>query len=199
MNLPPALRLALIPIGVAIAHKGLSYYSEEMTRLDAEISARVARLAGEDQGDAAEPAEPAGPQDFPCDPPSSRSPGEDFAAAAPAPSRRRTRIGNVLAVLSGVAVGVYAYRRSERWLIERAEQELTGGISNPHRVPIVEDAALPEPAPGTCGVFPAYGDPPTPCTLPPHKSYAHSWEGGAGDDQAPTDEGQGVSLPSPFE
>lgn len=96
MKLPQALRLALIPLGVLIAHRGLQYLTDEHDRLTEEIGAYRAELAGE----RVDPAD--------------ENPDSSISKPAPVSATRR-RIGMVLAVgLGALAAGTLAAAAAER-------------------------------------------------------------------------------------
>lgn len=132
MKLPANLRLALVPIGLLIATKGLSYLSDEHDRLSKEIDRQRAELAA---------ADPTAPEDFPPAHLLEDGPGGKFAAAQPA--RRRRRAGTIAAAAAGFAAGAYLATRAHQYLMERAADEIAAGVGDVDHFPPAPAAAVP--------------------------------------------------------
>jgi hypothetical protein len=114
-TLPPALRLALVPFGAAIAAQGLSYYA------DAEKAAR-ARLADLELAAAAHEAYLAGTGPRPEVDDEDQFVDEWTATATVRPRRRPVLAA--AAVLGGVAAGIWLIR-SAATRIRRADRDAT--------------------------------------------------------------------------
>lgn len=172
------LRGALIPLGLGLLTRGVSDLHEAVDTRRAELADLTDRVELHRQALAGEVPLSALDEDQAAVPDL-----ENFGITSNGNSVTRRRRRWLAWGVLGLGIG-YVAARGAAELAARAE------LAAAESAEISAALMSQPPAPGSpadlaagnrCGVEPAYGG--EACTLPPHKSYAHSWEDGTGDDE----------------